>query len=136
MYVFDNCKGFIRTIPTLLYDKHKVEDLDTSMEDHCLAGETMVLTDTGYKPIAELVGTEGYVYSSDHELHRYHDARMTRKNADVYAVELEDGTIIYATDDHRFMTPAGEWVHVRDLSAGDDVKDYASTEDQRDDSEV
>lgn len=34
MYVFDNCKGFIRTIPQMLYDKNKVEDLDTKMEDH------------------------------------------------------------------------------------------------------
>lgn len=34
MYVFDNCEAFIRTIPTLVYDEHKVEDLDTSLEDH------------------------------------------------------------------------------------------------------
>ena len=35
MYVFRNCEAFIRTIPILVYDEHKVEDLDTSMEDHC-----------------------------------------------------------------------------------------------------
>ena len=34
MYVFENCKGFIRTIPLMMYDEHKVEDLDTSLEDH------------------------------------------------------------------------------------------------------
>lgn len=34
MYIFDTCKGFIRTIPLLMYDKHKVEDLDTDGEDH------------------------------------------------------------------------------------------------------
>lgn len=34
MYVFNNCRDFIRTIPLLCYDEHKVEDLDTSMEDH------------------------------------------------------------------------------------------------------
>jgi hypothetical protein len=39
MYIFNNCKGFIRTIPTLLYDEHKVEDLDTEGEDH-IADET------------------------------------------------------------------------------------------------
>lgn len=33
-YVFSNCKAFIRTIPLMMYDEHKVEDLDTSMEDH------------------------------------------------------------------------------------------------------
>lgn len=34
MYVFENCKAFIRTIPALQYDDHKVEDLDTDGEDH------------------------------------------------------------------------------------------------------
>lgn len=34
MYVFSNCKGFIRTIPSLMYDEHKPEDLDTDGEDH------------------------------------------------------------------------------------------------------
>lgn len=29
MYVFAGCKAFIRTIPMLMYDEHKVEDLDT-----------------------------------------------------------------------------------------------------------
>ena len=39
MYVFNTCKDFIRTIPTLQYDEHKVEDLNTEDEDH-IADET------------------------------------------------------------------------------------------------
>ena len=39
MYIFDNCKGFIRTIPTLVYSDIKAEDLDTKQEDH-IADET------------------------------------------------------------------------------------------------
>ena len=39
MYIFKNCKGFIRTIPQLMYDEHKVEDIDTDGEDH-IADET------------------------------------------------------------------------------------------------
>ncbi len=34
MYIFNNCKAFIRTIPLLQYDEHKPEDLDTDGEDH------------------------------------------------------------------------------------------------------
>ena len=34
MYVFNTCRAFIRTIPLLIYDEQKVEDLDTTMEDH------------------------------------------------------------------------------------------------------
>ena len=33
-YVFKSCKHFIRTIPILIYDEKKVEDVDTEMEDH------------------------------------------------------------------------------------------------------
>ena len=39
MYIFSNCHAFIRTIPLLVYDKYRVEDLDTGMEDH-VADET------------------------------------------------------------------------------------------------
>lgn len=34
MYIFDNCKAFIRTIPLLQYSETKPEDLDTKQEDH------------------------------------------------------------------------------------------------------
>lgn len=33
-YVCKSCKEFIRTIPVLIYDEKKVEDVDTEMEDH------------------------------------------------------------------------------------------------------
>ena len=34
MYVLDSCKDFIRTVPSLQYDEHKVEEVDTEGEDH------------------------------------------------------------------------------------------------------
>ena len=34
LYVFENCRDFIRTIPALAYDTKKVEDIDTAGEDH------------------------------------------------------------------------------------------------------
>ena len=33
-YCFDTCRHFIRTIPNLVYDESKVEDIDTRQEDH------------------------------------------------------------------------------------------------------
>ena len=39
MYVFSCCKAFIRTIPLLVYDDHKPEDINTKQEDH-VADET------------------------------------------------------------------------------------------------
>lgn len=34
MYFFDNCKAIIRTMPLMMYDEHKPEDLDSDLEDH------------------------------------------------------------------------------------------------------
>ena len=34
MYIFSCCKAFIRTIPLLVYDEHRPEDIDTKQEDH------------------------------------------------------------------------------------------------------
>ena len=39
LYVFSNCRAFIRTVPLLLYDAQRPEDLDSSLEDHA-ADET------------------------------------------------------------------------------------------------
>ncbi|MBQ4565780.1 MAG: phage terminase large subunit [Oscillospiraceae bacterium] len=39
LYVFRNCRALIRTLPTLRYDPHRPEDLDSSGEDHA-ADET------------------------------------------------------------------------------------------------
>ncbi|MBO7240218.1 MAG: phage terminase large subunit [Bacteroidaceae bacterium] len=36
LYIFENCKDTIRVIPLMMYDEHKVEDLDTDLEDHIL----------------------------------------------------------------------------------------------------
>lgn len=34
MYVTTDCKAFIRTVPALVYDERRVEDVDTNCEDH------------------------------------------------------------------------------------------------------
>ena len=34
VYIFNTCKDFIRTIPTLIYDDTNPEDINTDMEDH------------------------------------------------------------------------------------------------------
>ena len=39
MYVFKNCRAFIRTLPLLQYDSTLSEDLDSDGEDH-IADET------------------------------------------------------------------------------------------------
>ena len=53
LYVFNNCKDFIRTIPTLVYDDHDCEDIDTDGEDHIYDETRYFLED---RPLAPRIG--------------------------------------------------------------------------------
>ncbi len=50
--VFNTNRHFIRTVPTLVYDEHKVEDVDTSMEDHIYDEWRYVMMDSPISPKA------------------------------------------------------------------------------------
>lgn len=121
MYVFNTCKAFIRTVPALVYDETKTEDVDTQGEDHCLSGDTLVWTENGKKEIQQLCGTSGKVYSHDGKLHAYFDVRKTQSNVDVFLLELEDGTKIKATLNHRFLLNDGTWKTLKEIQPGDEL---------------
>ncbi len=36
LYFFKTCRNTIRTMPMMIYDEHKVEDIDTDLEDHAM----------------------------------------------------------------------------------------------------
>ena len=50
LYVFENCKQFIRTIPNLVYDQKRVEDVDTAGEDHIYDEGRYVLMESPISP--------------------------------------------------------------------------------------
>ena len=58
MYIFSNCRAFIRTIPTLQYDEHKPEDLDTDGEDHVADEVRYFLMSRPIKPRAKAKPSE------------------------------------------------------------------------------
>lgn len=62
MYIFSNCKGFIRTVPLMMYDDHKPEDLDTSLEDH-IADEWRYMCMA--RPIKPIRPAEEKIYIND-----------------------------------------------------------------------
>ena len=73
MYVFNNCKAFIRTIPLMMYSETKPEDIDTTLEDHC-PDEVRYMCMS--RPISPIVPTERKTIVSDPlnqftELRRY-----------------------------------------------------------------
>ncbi len=52
MYVFNNCKAFIRTMPLMIYSETNPEDLDTKLEDH-VADEVRYLCQS--RPVSPLL---------------------------------------------------------------------------------
>ena len=120
MQVFNTCTEFIRTIPTLPYSMTKVEDVDTDAEDHCLAGDTMVLTDAGWVPIKNMPSS-GKVMSHDGFFHDYADCRKTQEGVSVFKLILENGLTVTATKNHRFMMADGTWKRLDELQPGDDL---------------
>ena len=51
MYVFSNCKAFIRTIPLLVYDENRPEDVDSKQEDHAYDEARYLCMANPMKPI-------------------------------------------------------------------------------------
>ena len=58
MYVFNNCKAFIRTIPLQVYDETHVEDLDSDMEDHVADEARYMCMSRPIPPRIKTVGRE------------------------------------------------------------------------------
>src|SRR5690349_6501068 len=92
LYVFSTCADFIRTVPALQHDPDRPEDVDTDGEDHCFTGDTLVRTSNGLYSLADLVGSEGNVWSDDGQPHRYRSARMVKANAEIMRLIFSDGS--------------------------------------------
>ena len=95
--------------------------------NHCITGDTLVNTVQGSKPISELVGTLGSVFCFDEmnqkpAISNYFDVRMTRENAEIYELVLENGKKVRATGDHLILTRKG-WIELADLTPEDEVID-------------
>ena len=114
-----------RTLPALEYDPHDVELWDSDGEDHCLTGDTIVHTVDGGVPIADLVGTTGYVVSFDGEckvVRPYFDCRKTQADVAVYAVRFFDGRQVCGTANHPLLTVNGDWVRLDAIQPGDRIR--------------
>lgn len=51
MQFFSNCKHAIRTMPLMMYDPVKVEDMDTDLEDHCADSIRYMAAHRPVKPV-------------------------------------------------------------------------------------
>lgn len=104
-------------------------EIDTVTFDQfqCLSGDTRIpLLDGTTKTMKELEGKENFwVYSIDKDgsivpgLAK--SARWTGYRSDMVEVELDNGEIVNATKDHRFMLRDGTYTEAENLKAGDSL---------------
>lgn len=91
----------------------------------CLDGDTEVLTTDGVAKIRDLVGREFRPISIDGEGNWVEgdscSAQPTGKTDVEYELELEDGSIIKCTPNHRFMLKDGSYKEAKDLSEDDEL---------------
>jgi PBSX family phage terminase large subunit len=126
----ETCKKLIAEFNTYIWDCDKSKlglDVPLKENDHCLTGDTLVDTVDGQIPIRDLVGKEGLVHCYDEvnqkaTISKFKDVRLTRKKAQIYVVELEDGRTIKATGDHLILTKRG-WVELLNLTCEDEIID-------------
>ena len=82
--------------------------------DHCLHGNTRVVTSNGPRRIANLVGTSGWVATSGGEYAAYCNVRQYGHAEPVVRLDFADGSSVVSTPDHRFLTPHG-WVEAASM---------------------
>lgn len=118
-------KEWEREAAGYVWDNKSVDERPIKVNDHCLTGETLVMTETGEKKISDLVGTNGNVWSyntetKQAELKPYTDCRLTQRNASIYRIELADGNYIRCTGEHPILTVQG-YKRADELTDNDEI---------------
>lgn len=95
---------------------------------YCLDGETIVNTTDGDYRIQDLVDKPIKVHNVDDEgnltISDECTVKVTGEYMEEYELELEDGSIIKCTPNHRFMLITGEYKQARDLTLDDEIMTF------------
>ena len=91
----------------------------------CLTGDTEIVTPEGIIKLEDAVGKDIEVYSYDNEgnivISETCQVQPTVKTNDYYEIELEDGSIIKCTGNHRFLLKDGTYRAAQDLTELDEL---------------
>lgn len=121
--VFRSCHTLIKHLQMLEFDEKRPSDAATQPHEitHiCLTGDTLIRTPHGVKRLDEMP-CDGSVLAYDGEnevVAEYEGLAITALSAPVYAITLDNGEVIRATEDHPFLTEEG-FLPLESLSEGD-----------------
>lgn len=91
----------------------------------CLDGETVIATTEGDKKLSDLIDKDINVVSIDNEGNKVISdtcaVKPTVKTDVEYQIELEDGSIVKCTPNHRFLLTDGTYKEAQHLTADDDI---------------
>lgn len=93
--------------------------------DECLTGDTLIHTDKGVLPIQSIAGEVVNVLQYDTENDSYYHVKslvqLTKYVNDIICIELEDGTVIKGTSDHKIMMSDGTYKELQHITEQDDI---------------
>jgi phage terminase large subunit len=121
--VFRSCHTLIKHLQMLEFDEKRPSDAATQPHEitHiCLTGDTLIRTPHGVKRLDEMP-CDGSVLAYDGEgevVAEYEGLAVTARSAPVYAITLDNGEVIRATEEHPFLTEDG-FLPLESLSEGD-----------------
>jgi PBSX family phage terminase large subunit len=110
------CENWAIEAGGYVWDDDPSEDRPVKIADHCLTGDTLVMTENGENPISELVGTTGKVWSyntftCEKELKQYKHCRLTKRQSPIWELKTASGKAIKGTIDHLILTKKG-WLEL------------------------
>jgi hypothetical protein len=95
----------------------------------CLTGDTEILTSEGSFCLKDLVDKSISVLSKSDDGTIIQSEQCTVKPTVItneeYSIELEDGSAIKCTSNHKFLLTSGVYVEAKDLTEGDDIVDFS-----------
>lgn len=122
------CQNFKNEIGQYKWKESKdgtILPIPVGKNDHCLTGDTIInLANNNNIRIDNLVGKTGEIHCYDLKnnkpaISKFYDVRKTKKNIEVYKIELEDGREIKLTNYHPVLTNNG-WKTLKTLNICND----------------
>lgn len=101
-------------------DGSKYPDKDVEGYNPCLTGDTFILTTEGPMQIEKLIGKEFTAIINNKEYKSTDKGFWLSGEKEVYKIELKNGLIIKATDNHKFLTKNG-WKEVKNMIDTDEL---------------